>query len=101
MTKFSKYIGLDTHKDTIAVAIAEAGQNKPRYYGEIANTPEAVAKLVKKRPPGGSPVVLLRGRSLRLRDPPAADPSGPYLRRSRPLTHPAQSGRSGEDRPPG
>ena len=37
-----------THKDTIAVAIAEAGQSKPRYYGEIANTPEAVAKLVRK-----------------------------------------------------
>ena len=36
-------MGLDTHKDTIAVAIAEAGQSKPRYYGEIANTPEAVA----------------------------------------------------------
>ena len=54
MTKFSKYIGLDTHKDTIAVAIAEAGQSKPRYYGEIANTPEAVVKLVKKlKPPRG------------------------------------------------
>ena len=53
MTKFSKYVGLDTHKDTIAVAIAEAGQSKPRYYGEIANTPEAVAKLVKKLSPQG------------------------------------------------
>ena len=53
MTKFSKYVGLDTHKDTIAVAIAEAGQGKPRYDGEIANTPEAVAKLVKKLSPQG------------------------------------------------
>ena len=53
MTKFSKYIGLDTHKDTIAVAVADAGQGKPRYYGEIANTPEAVAKLVKKLSPQG------------------------------------------------
>ena len=53
MTKFSKYIGLDTHKDTIAVAVADAGQGKPRYYGEIANTPEAVAKLVKKLSPAG------------------------------------------------
>ena len=60
MTKFSKYGGLDTHKDTIAVAIAESGQGRPRYYGEIANTPEAVVKLVKKlKPPGGGPVVLL------------------------------------------
>ena len=53
MTKFSKYVGLDTHKDTIAVAVADAGQSKPRYYGEMANTPEAVAKLVKKLSPGG------------------------------------------------
>ncbi len=29
MTKFSKYVGLDTHKDTITVA--DAGQGKPRY----------------------------------------------------------------------
>ena len=35
------------------MAIAEAGQSKPRYYGEIANTPEAVAKLVKKLSPQG------------------------------------------------
>lgn len=26
MDNFSKYIGLDTHKDTIAVAIAQAGR---------------------------------------------------------------------------
>ncbi len=26
MNKFSKYVGLDTHKDTIAVAIAKAGR---------------------------------------------------------------------------
>lgn len=56
MTKCSKYVGLDTHKDTIAVAIADAGSSKPRYYGEIANTPEAVAKLVKKLSPQGEVV---------------------------------------------
>lgn len=48
MNKFSKYVGLDTHKDTIAVAIADACGGKPRYYGEIVNTPEAIRKLVKK-----------------------------------------------------
>lgn len=35
------------------MAIAEAGREKPRYYGEIANTPEAVAKLVKQLSPAG------------------------------------------------
>ena len=36
---FIKYVGLDTHKDTIAVAIADTPVGgKPRFYGEIANT---------------------------------------------------------------
>jgi hypothetical protein len=45
MDKFSNYVGLDTHADTIAVSIAEASGGKPRYYGEISNRPGAVAKL--------------------------------------------------------
>ena len=46
MNKFSKYVGLDTHKETIAVAVADARGGKPRYYGEIINTPDEVRKLV-------------------------------------------------------
>ena len=56
MKEFSKYVGMDTHKDTIAVAVAEACGGKPRYYGEIPNTAEAVAKLVKKLSPEGEVV---------------------------------------------
>ncbi len=48
MKEFSKYVGLDTHADTIAVSVAEACGGKPRYYGEIANRPASVARLVKK-----------------------------------------------------
>lgn len=48
MKKFNKCVGLDVHKETIAVAIAEAGDGEVRFYGEIANTPEAVAKLVRQ-----------------------------------------------------
>jgi len=47
MDKFSKYVGLDTHKDTIAVAIADGSGGRPRFYGEIANTPAALSKLMK------------------------------------------------------
>jgi len=50
---YSRYIGLDVHKDTIAVSIAEADGSKSRYYGEIANTPKAIEKLVTKLSPGG------------------------------------------------
>lgn len=47
MKNFSTFIGMDVHKETIAVAIA-GEEGVPRYYGEIMNTPEAIAKLVKK-----------------------------------------------------
>jgi transposase len=53
MKEFSKYVGLDTHKETIAVAVADAIGGKSRFYGEIANTPEAIRKLVKKLCPDG------------------------------------------------
>ena len=53
MNEFSKYVGLDTHKETIAVAVADALGGKVRYYGEIANTPEAIQKLVKQLCPDG------------------------------------------------
>ena len=43
------YIGLDVHKETIAVALAEAGKrNEVREYGKIANTPASVKTLVAK-----------------------------------------------------
>jgi transposase len=48
MKEFSKYVGLDVHKETIAVSLAEAGGGEVRYFGEIANTPEAVAKLARQ-----------------------------------------------------
>jgi len=49
MNKYStKYVGMDVHKDTIAIAIAKEGRGEPIYYGEIRNTDEAIRKLVKK-----------------------------------------------------
>ena len=47
MKDFNKYVGLDTHKETVAVAVADALGGKARYYGEITNTPEAIGKLVR------------------------------------------------------
>jgi len=40
MIEFSGYIGLDTHKDTIAEAIADSGRGKPRYYGGHVSAPK-------------------------------------------------------------
>lgn len=42
------YIGLDVHKETIAVAVARAGRSVPESRAELANTPQAVSKLVAR-----------------------------------------------------
>jgi transposase len=43
------FIGLDVHKDSISVSIAEEGRNGPvRFLGVIANSVEAVAKMAKR-----------------------------------------------------
>jgi transposase len=44
----TKYVGLDVSKDTIAVAVADAGREAPRSWGVIPNTPGAIRKLVEK-----------------------------------------------------
>jgi transposase len=54
MNEFSKYVGLDVHKETIAASVAEANGGEVRYVGEIANTEEALDKLVKQLRKGGA-----------------------------------------------
>lgn len=43
----TRFLGLDVHKATITVAVAE-GSGTPALYGTIANDPSAVRKLVKQ-----------------------------------------------------
>ena len=47
MAKNTRFVGLDVHAETIAVAVAE-GRNQVRSLGTIANRPEAVRRLLGK-----------------------------------------------------
>jgi transposase len=48
MTEFTKYVGMDVHAASIAVAVADTQSSDVRFFGQIANTAEAMLKLVKQ-----------------------------------------------------
>ena len=45
---YSTFVGLDVHKDTIAVAVAKEGTQQPVSLGLIPNTQDSLLKLLKK-----------------------------------------------------
>lgn len=48
MTNSVKFIGLDVHKETISIAIADAGRKgELRFYGTIKNTADSITRFIK------------------------------------------------------
>ena len=45
---YPAYIGLDVHKETIAVSVARDGREDPGPLGEVANRPQSIKKLVAR-----------------------------------------------------
>lgn len=56
MEEYSGYVGLDVHKETIAVAVAYPGRSKPELLGVVANTKKAILNLVRRLSPHGEVV---------------------------------------------
>jgi transposase len=52
--RISKFVGLDVHKQTVAVSVADAGGGEVRYLGNFPHTDDSFRKLVKQlgRPSG-------------------------------------------------
>jgi transposase len=48
MEEFIKYVGMDVHGKTIAVAVADNRSSEVRFVGQIPNTPEALLKLANQ-----------------------------------------------------
>ena len=56
MSEFSANVGLDVHRDAIAVAVVLPGRQEPVYRGEIKNQGRSVLRLIASVSAHGDPV---------------------------------------------
>jgi transposase len=49
MKEYTRFIGVDQHKDSLSVAVAYAGREKEEFLGRIPNDPEVIARWIRQR----------------------------------------------------
>ena len=103
MDEHITYIGLDVHKETIAVALAEgSGRGEVYTHGQISNTPAALTRLSSKLSRSGSVLRFCHeagpcGYGIEA----AIGRCGARLRGGGPVAYPAQAGVPDQDGPSG
>ncbi len=101
-TEYDLYIGLDVHKASVAVAVAERGRGSAQYRSEISNTPKAVRDLVSRLEKDYSTKNILycyEDQPVRLCSVPSADRVRKGLRCGCAVVDPPTSRRPHQDRP--
>jgi hypothetical protein len=95
------YIGLDVHKASIAVSLAEDGRDGAvRFLGEIPNTPTDVSKLAKRLGKDGERLEFCyEAGCLRLGNLSPAGRARARLHGGGADADPEQTGRPSEDKP--
>jgi transposase len=78
MTKRSMFVGMDVHKESIDISLAEERRDgEVRHFGAITGDLDALAKVVKVlRAPAPSVALCVRSGPVRVRDSSIPDGAG-------------------------